>query len=56
LDAAVLAAAVFSRADLLVTGDCKHFGGLFGKRIGGVLVVTIADALNLLLEPESEID
>jgi uncharacterized protein len=55
-DAAVLAAAIFSRADLLVTGDRKHFGRLFGNRIDGVLVATITDALNLLLEAESEID
>jgi predicted nucleic acid-binding protein len=39
-DAPVLAAAIASRADRLLTGDLKHFGHLYGKTIEGVLVVS----------------
>ncbi len=49
-DAPVLAAAVSSGADLLVTGDRTHFGHLFGAEIGGVVVVTPAEALVRLLD------
>lgn len=49
-DAPVLAAAVTARADLLVTGDRRHFGRLFGERVGGVEVVTLRDALARVLE------
>jgi predicted nucleic acid-binding protein len=49
-DAPVLAAAVASGADVLVTGDRTHFGVLFGRRLRGVLVLTPADALARLLE------
>ncbi len=48
-DAPILAAAVDSHADILVTGDRKHFGHLFGRRLDGVLVLALADALVLLV-------
>jgi predicted nucleic acid-binding protein len=49
-DAPILAAAVASGADVLVTGDRTHFGVLFGRRLRGVLVLNPADALARLLE------
>ena len=44
-DAPILAAAAAAEADLLVTGDRKHFGHLFGNVVGRVRVVTLAEAL-----------
>jgi predicted nucleic acid-binding protein len=49
-DAPILAAAVTAKADLLVTGDQRHFGKLFGKTLHGVTVVTPAEALRRVLE------
>lgn len=49
-DAPVLAAAVLARADLLVTGDRRHFGPLYGRTLRGVRVVTPPDAIALLVE------
>lgn len=49
-DAPILAAAVASGADVLVTGDRTHFGPLFGRRLRGALVLNPADALARLLE------
>jgi predicted nucleic acid-binding protein len=37
-DQPVLAAAVLSRADFLVTGDRRHFGAWFGREILGIRV------------------
>jgi uncharacterized protein len=37
-DRHVLAAAVLARAHFLVTGDYKHFGAWFGRRIAGIRV------------------
>ncbi len=48
-DAPILAAAVEARADLLVTGDRAHFGRLYGKRVRGLEIVTLATALARLL-------
>lgn len=48
-DAPILAAAMESRCSLLITGDRKDFGGLYGNRHRGVLVLPPADALDLLL-------
>jgi len=48
-DAPILAAAVTADADLLVTGDRKHFGDLYGATLRGVEVVTPAEALARLL-------
>lgn len=47
-DRPVLAAAIRLRCDALVTGDRKHFGSLYGKKIQGVTVHsarTLAEAL-----------
>ena len=48
-DAPVLAAAVHANADLLVTGDVRDFGPLFGNAFRGVRVTTLADAVDLVL-------
>lgn len=47
-DAPVLGAALQCRADVFATGDVRHFGHLFGKRIDGVLVLSLRAALNHL--------
>ncbi len=47
-DRPVLAAAIRSRCDILVTGDRTHFGSLFGTAIQGVQVLSpalVAEAL-----------
>ncbi|MFY9974122.1 MAG: PIN domain-containing protein [Chromatiaceae bacterium] len=49
-DAPILAAATAARVDALVTGDKRHFGTLFGQRVGSVIVLPPADALQLVLE------
>lgn len=50
-DAPILAAAVSSGADLLVTGDRRHFGRLFERTVGGVRIVTLREALKELSGP-----
>ena len=47
-DAPILAAAVAAEADALVTGDRSHFGRLFGRRVGGVEVLSLAEAIGRL--------
>lgn len=42
-DHPILKAAIAAEATHLVTGDVKDFGQFFGKRIGGVLIVTPAE-------------
>jgi len=37
-DKPVLLASISARCQILVTGDQTHFGPLFGKRIGGVVI------------------
>lgn len=49
-DAPILAAAVASQLDVLVTGDRTHFGHLFGRTVGRVTVVPPGDALARVLE------
>lgn len=49
-DAPVLAAAWSAQADLLVTGDRRHFGSLFGKQVHGVWIHPPKEALELLLK------
>lgn len=44
-DAPILAAAIAARATHLITGDRRHFGAHFGKRIGGVLILPPRDYL-----------
>jgi uncharacterized protein len=41
-DEPILLAAVEARADYLLTGDFRHFGSFFGKRIEGVLIASPA--------------
>jgi uncharacterized protein len=44
-DLPVLLAAVQMQATHLVTGDVRHFGHLYGQRVGGVLIVRPAEYL-----------
>ena len=54
-DAPVLAAAVASRVDLLVTGDKRHFGALYDRELRGVRVVSLAGALwAILATPDND--
>lgn len=48
-DVPVLAGALYADADLLVTGNRKHFGNLYGEKIGGCLVLPPAEALEVLV-------
>ncbi len=48
-DVPILAAAIRAKADLLVTGDRKHFGHLYGSEVAGVSVTTLAAALSAVL-------
>jgi predicted nucleic acid-binding protein len=48
-DAPILAAAVVARADLLVTGDRRHFPHHYGRAFQGVWVLSLADGLAELL-------
>jgi len=41
-DQPILLAAIHGNADYLLTGDARHFGHLYGKRIEGVLVLRLA--------------
>ena len=49
-DAPILAAAVHAKADLLVTGDRRDFGHLYGRALRGTRVVTPALAIDLVLK------
>ena len=49
-DAPILAAAVHAKADLLVTGDRRDFGHLFGRALRGTSLVTPASAIDLVLK------
>lgn len=44
-DGPILLAAMDARATHLITGDFRHFGPYFGKRIEGILVVSPAHYL-----------
>ena len=44
-DARILLAAVAAQATHLITGDVRHFGRYFGKRIEGLLVLPPGDYL-----------
>ncbi len=46
-DAPILSDAINCRADYLLTGDRRHFGHLYRKRIGGVLVLLPADYFHM---------
>ena len=47
-DAPILAAALQAGCHVLATGDRGDFGHLFGRRIGGTVVMLPADALGLI--------
>ncbi len=49
-DAAVLAAAVHARVDLLVTGDARDFGRFYDRTLRGVQVVALVRALDIVLK------
>jgi predicted nucleic acid-binding protein len=44
-DAPILLAAVAAHATHLITGDLRHFGPLFSKRIAGFIILPPADYL-----------
>ena len=44
-DQPILVAAIHGKADYLLTGDARHFGHLYGKRIEGVRVLRPAQHL-----------
>ena len=51
-DAPILATAVNSRSDLLVTGDKMHFGSFYGQVFEGVRVVDLREAIIILLKSD----
>ena len=51
-DAPILAAAAHCGAQMLVTGDARDFGPLYGRTLRGVKVVTPAQALAAVLALE----
>lgn len=48
-DIPILAAAIAQRADRLVTGDRRDFGHLYGKRIKGIRIVGLNEAIKQVL-------
>ena len=52
-DVPILAAAIQSGADALVTGDRRAFGPYFGTRLVGVEILVLRDALRLTLSREA---
>lgn len=48
-DVPILGAAIAMRANILVTGDRRHFGPLFGQKIGSVEILPPLAALERLL-------
>jgi predicted nucleic acid-binding protein len=44
-DVPILAAAIAAAATHLITGDRRDFGALFGKKVGGVLILPPRDYL-----------
>jgi uncharacterized protein len=44
-DVPILLAAIKGRADFLLTGDFKHFGKYFGRKVGGVVIDSPAQYL-----------
>lgn len=53
-DAPILAAAITARADILVTGDRRHFGRLFGREVEQVGVLSLVDGLAALIAQAGE--
>ena len=50
-DVPILLAAIEARCTHLITGDFRHFGPYFGKKISGILVLPPADYLRLHSSP-----
>jgi uncharacterized protein len=48
-DVPVLAAAINASCDILMTGDSRHFGQLFGETIGGVTIQSPVDTARAVL-------
>lgn len=48
-DVPILAAAIAQKADLLVTGDRRDFGHLYGHQPGGVKVIGLTGAIERIL-------
>ena len=46
-DMPILLAAIEARCTHLITGDLRHFGPYFGKKLAGVLILLPADYLRL---------
>ena len=44
-DVPILLAAIAANATHLLTGDLRHFGPYFGRRVAGVLILTLGDYL-----------
>jgi len=42
-DVPILLAAIYGKADFLLTGDLRHFGKFYGTRVAGVLVLRPAE-------------
>jgi predicted nucleic acid-binding protein len=49
-DAPILAAAAHANADILATGDLRDFGRLFGKSLRGVRILSLAKAIEAVLD------
>lgn len=54
--APILAAAVAANADVLVTGDRRHFDAFYGLTLKKVRILTPRDALEELLEMDAHTD
>ena len=48
-DVPIVADAVWAEADLLITGNSRHFGKLYGTHVGGCLILPPRAALDVLL-------
>lgn len=46
-DAPILLAALDAKSDYLLTGDFRHFGSYFGKRIEGMMIVRPSQYLKI---------
>lgn len=49
-DVSILLAAIEARATHLLTGDVRHFGPYFGKRIEGIVIVLPGEYLRVRLK------
>ena len=49
-DKPILGAAIAAKSNYLVTGDKRDFGHLYGKTLSGVMVVSILELADIMLE------